>query len=202
MQLIDFQNRLSDYPLFSLQDVRKAVPEFSYRQLDRWEKKGYLKKIRRGYYCLADKIVDQNFLFYTANRIYSPSYISLEKALKSYGLIPEEIFMNTSVSTKKTAYFSTPVGNFSYRHIKPGLFFGYRLLDFDRKKVLMAEPEKAVLDYLYLNPQFKTTDDFIEMRINRDSFVEQINLKKLQKYLKAFQNKALANRVKIFLTTI
>ncbi len=202
MRIVDFQNQLSNYPIFSLQDVRKVIPDFSYRQIDRWEKKGYLKKIKQGFYCLTRQELNQDFLFYTANKIYSPSYVSLEKALKFYGLIPEEIFQVTSVSTKKTTNFETMVGNFSYCHIKPRLFWGYRLINFDKQKILLAQSEKAVLDYLYLKPSLKTADDFREMRINSAEFLRQINLVNFEKYLKAFENKALSQRVKLFLTTI
>jgi len=202
MQFIDFQNQLSNYPVFSLQDVRKIVNDFSYRQLDRWEKKGYLKKVKQGFYYFTDQEISQNFLFYLANKIYSPSYVSLEMALKIYGLIPEEIFQITSVSTKKTTNFQTCAGNFNYRRVKPGLFFGYRLVDFGKQKLLLAEPEKAILDYLYFHSKLKTTNDFLGMRMNGDEFKAQINLEKFQKYLDAFASKALSQRANIFLTTI
>lgn len=202
MTFIEFQNQLSGYPVFSLQDARKVFSGFSYRQLDRWEKKGYLKKIKRGFYCFHSQQMNRNFLFYAANRIYAPSYVSLEMALKYYGLIPEEIFQITSVSAKKTAGFKTLIGNFSYRRIKPSLYWGYRLVDFGKQKILLAEPEKAVLDYLYINPRLKTADDFAEMRVNADEFKSQISSVRLQKYLGTFNNKALSKRVKVFLTTI
>ena len=202
MQFVEFQNKLGSYPVFSLKDIRKIIPDFSYRQLGRWGNKGYLKKIKRGFYSFVNREIDQNFLFYTANRIYNPSYISLEKSLKFYGLIPEEIFQITSVSTKKTVSFGTVIGNFSYRHIKPSLFWGYRFVDFDKQKMLFADPEKAMLDYLYLHPNLKTPDDFREMRINAEEFGRQINIKKFYKYLGAFENESLAGRAEIFLTTI
>lgn len=202
MQFIEFQNRLANYPVFSLQDVRKIFDNFSYRQLDRWQRKGYLKKIKQGFYCFGLYHVDRNFLFHTANKIYTPSYISLELALKFYGFIPEEIFQITSVSTKKTAQFRTAIGSFSYRHIKPSLFWGYRLLDFGKQKMLVADPEKAVLDYLYLHSNLKTSADFAGMRINVAEFKAQINLEKFQKYLKTFGSKQLLKRARIFLTAI
>lgn len=200
MQFIDFQNQFSIYPLFSLQDVRKVFSGFSYRQLDRWEKKGYLRKVKRGFYCFGFQSVDRDFLFYTANKIYAPSYVSLEMALKYYGLIPEEIFQITSVGTKKTTNFQTSVGNFSYRQIKPSLYFGYKLVEFGQQKMLIAEPEKAIVDYLYIHPRLKTVADFEGMRINVDEFESQINLGKFQKYLEAFSNKQLSKRAKLFLT--
>lgn len=202
MQFIDFQKRLSVYPVFSLQDVKKIFHDFSYRQLDRWEKKGYLKKLKRGFYCFSTDEPSSSFLFYIANKIYAPSYISLEMGLRYYGLIPEEIFQITSVGTKKTNSFRTIVGNFTYRKIKPNLFWGYRLIAFGQQKILLADPEKAILDYLYIHPQLKSTHDFLEMRMNVDTFIEQINLAKLQKYLEAFGNKQLSKRVKVFLTTL
>ncbi len=202
MRFIDFQNQFSIYPIFSLQDVRKVFSDFSYRQLDRWEKKAYLKKVKRGFYCFGTQSVDQNFLFYTANKIYAPSYVSLEMALKYYGLIPEEIFQVTSVGTKKTTHFDTSVGNFSYKQIKPSLYFGYRLVEFGRQKILIAHPEKAILDYFYINPKLKTVADFEGMRINVDEFRSQINFERFQKYLEIFNNKQLSKRANNFLTTM
>jgi predicted transcriptional regulator of viral defense system len=190
------------YPIFSLQDVQKIAPNFYRIQLDRWQKKGYIKRIKKEYYYFTDREIDQNFLFYSSNKIYSPSYISLEKAFQYYDFIPEEIFQITSVSSKKTTKFTTSLGNFSYRHIKPSIFFGYRMIDYGKQKILLAEPEKAVLDYLYLNPRLKAADDFREIRINKQEFLEIIDFTKLQRYLKAFENKSLSSRVKIFLNTV
>jgi len=202
MTFTEFQNRLSGYPVFSLQDVRKVFSNFSYRQIDRFAKKGYLKKIKHGFYCFGAQNLDKNFLFYVANKIYSPSYVSMEIALKYYGLIPEEIFQITSVGTKKTANFETSIGNFSYKSVKPSLYFGYRLTEFGKQKILLADPEKALLDYLYINSNLKTCDDFLGMRINSDEFKLQINLEKLQKYLAVFSNKQLSKRTNTFLTTM
>lgn len=190
------------YPIFSLQDVQKIAPNFYRIQLDRWQKKGYIKRIKKEYYYFTDREIDQNFLFYSSNKIYSPSYISLEKAFQYYDFIPEEIFQIISVSSKKTTKFTTSLGNFSYRHIKPSIFFGYRMIDYGKQKILLAEPEKAVLDYLYLNPRLKAADDFREIRINKQEFLEIIDFTKLQRYLKAFENKSLSSRVKIFLNTV
>ncbi len=202
MTFIEFQHRLSSFPIFSLQDVKKAFGDFSYRQLDRWEKKGYLKKIKRGFYCFSTQNIHENFLFYAANKIYTPSYISLEMALRYYNLIPEEVFQVTSMSTKKTTRFETRIGNFSYRHIKPRLYWGYQLIEFGKQRICLAEPEKAVLDYLYIHPKLKTIEDFLGMRIDVDEFRSRINLEKFQKYVEAFHHKQLSKRAHTFLTTL
>jgi predicted transcriptional regulator of viral defense system len=200
MQFRDFQQQLSLYPVFSIQDIRKVMPSFSYRQLSRWEEKGYLRNIRQGYYSFTDQKLDQLFLFRAANKIYTPSYISLEMALKWYGMIPEEVFQITSVSTKKTAGFATPIGNFKYQHLKPSLFFGYHLMD-QSPSILIAGLEKALLDYLYLNPRLKTMDDFRNMRINGEGLKSKIDLKKFKTCLDGFGSKALNRRAHLLLKT-
>ena len=203
MKFLAFQSRFSGLPVFSLSDIRKVEPDFPRIQLDRWEKKQYLQKIKREFYTLQPAAaLNEQFLFFAANRMYDPSYISLEKALKFYGLIPEETFQITSVSTKKATVFATPLGSFSYQHIKPSLYFGYRLIPFGKQNILMAEPEKALLDYLYLHPELKTSDDFDGMRMNTDSFHEQIDMHKFHTYLAAFQSKALIHRATIFLSSL
>lgn len=202
MNKIDFQKRLISYGVFSLENIYKSFPDFSYKQISRWQKDGFLIKIKQGFYTFADQKIDDYFLFLIANKIYEPSYISLEKALKYYGLIPEEIFQITSVSTKKTNIFNNPIGSFSYRHIKESLFWGYYFISNSNQKVLIADVEKAILDYIYLHFELKTENDFKELRINSNSFNENINLDKLNKYLSKFKNKNLNKRLEVFLKTI
>ena len=203
MQFIEFQNQFKDYLVFSLLDIQKIYPNFSQIQLNRWKEKGYLTNVKQGYYCLSEIEANRNLLFYISNRIYFPSYISLEMALAYYNLIPEEVFQITSVCTKKTMEYQTAIGNFIYQHIKPSIYFGYKLTEYDREhSIIIAEPEKALLDYFYLNPQISSYEDFIETRINQDEFDNQINLNNFKKYLKNFGNKSLAKRMEVFMDVI
>ncbi len=68
--------------------------------------------------------------------------------------------------------------------------------------MLIADAEKAILDYIYLHFELKTENDFKELRINSNSFNENINLDKLNKYLSKFKNKKLNKRLEVFLKTI
>lgn len=109
-------------------------------------KSGLFVKLRNRFYSLEDSHPSRDFI---ANKLYQPSYISLESALAHYQIIPEVVYGNTSVTTKPTREFQTPIGNFSYHQIKIRAFTGYGLKLIDRDKVLIAEPEKALADYLY-----------------------------------------------------
>lgn len=88
-----------------------------------------------------------------ANKIYGPSYVSLEYALSYYGLIPEYVSEVTSVSIKRNRNFDTPIGRFSYKHLPIALYkIGFNLI-FIREwsTALIATPEKALADLFYLN---------------------------------------------------
>ena len=194
-----FRERLHWLKLFSLTDIRKAFPSFDSRRLVEWQSKGYIKKVINRWYIFADVSAEERLLLWTSNRIYHPSYISMETALSYYGLIPETVYTTTAVGTLKTKSFDTPLGAFSYRHLKPALFFGYRLLDWKGFPIKMAEPEKVILDYFYLNPQLNQKEDWQGLRLHQATLHERINLPRLEEYLTLFHTKALDKRVSQFL---
>jgi len=196
MNFISFKNSLRDFPVFSIADIRAAHAGFDRRRLSEWLKKGYIKKIIKGYYLFSDVNIDENKLWAIANKIYKPSYISFETAMSYNELIPESIYMITSASTRRTSMFETPLARFSYRTIKPALFFGYSLLP---GGVKMAFMEKAILDYLYINPAVRTNDDFVSLRINRDEMLSQVNRQRLTDYVHRFNHKRLSKIIKNFL---
>ncbi len=202
MQYIELREKLKDFVVFALNDIRKVEPDFYPARLNEWQKKGYIKKLRRGYYIFSDTALNEEVLFLVANKLYSPSYISFEMALSHYGLIPEGVYLATSASSKKTASFKTPIGEFSYCRIKQNLFFGYQLEQHKGQGYKIAEMEKALLDYLYINPHIGSDADFHEWRFNGKEFLAKADLKKLDAYAKAFNNRRLIVRLETFLTFI
>ena len=196
MNFVYFKNSLRDFPVFSIADIRVAHGGFDRRRLSEWQKKGYIKKIVKGYYLFSDIDMNEGMLLAIANKIYKPSYISFETAMSHYRLIPESIYMITSASTKRTSLFETPMARFSYRTIKPALFFGYSLLS---SGIKMAFMEKAILDYFYINPAVRTEDDFASLRINREEMVSRVNKERLTGYLQRFNHKRLTKTMKHFL---
>jgi len=202
MQFLELKNSLEDYILFSKKDIEKIDQFFHKQRLSEWQKKGYIRLIRRGYYIFSDLELNEAVLFLIANKIYSPSYISLEMAFSYYNLIPEAVYGITSVTTQKTNNFRTSLGEFIYQHIKPELMFGYKLIEYNDHNFKIVEIEKALLDYFYLNPQLKTEDDFSEMRFNKKEFKIKADKNILLGYLKKFNNKSLEKRLKRFLKYI
>lgn len=115
--------------------------------LHHYTKKKFFTKLRNGLYCLSSNIPSP---FTIANKLYQPSYISLETALSFYGILPETVYEITSVSTRATRRFETLEKEFSYTKLKRILFTGYTFHENNQEKFLIAEPEKSLLDYFYL----------------------------------------------------
>ncbi|MFH1715488.1 MAG: hypothetical protein ABH857_04800 [Elusimicrobiota bacterium] len=198
MTYIELKNELNSFSVFSLKDIKAIDPNFHRSRLNDWQKKGYLQKIIRGYYVFSDTQITDKILFKIANKIYSPSYVSLETALSYYGFIPEAVYAITSVSTKKTTSFNTFAANFMYRSIAKHIFFGYDLIADNNRCFRMAKPEKAILDFLYLHPDLEKADDFSSLRINIEIFLKKVKKDIFFNYMDAFKQKKLKKRAMKF----
>ena len=202
MQYFELKDQLKHFTVFSLSDIRKIEPKFYPARLSEWQDKGYIKMVRKGYYIFAETSLTEEKLFLIANKLYTPSYVSFEMALSYYNLIPEGVYSITSATTKKTIRVKTPIGEFSYRSIKPELMFGYNVHSTGKQPYKLAEIEKAVLDYLYLNPTSTKKVDLQEWRFNRQEFLEQVDMSKFDKYVKVFDSPSLERRAKQFIKFI
>lgn len=202
MQYIELKKALKDYAVFSLKDIKRVDGGFFRARLNEWQKKDYIKKIIKGYYIFSDIELNENILFEIANRIYSPSYISFEMALSYYNLIPESVYSITSASTRRTYIFKTQIASFSYRTIKPALFFGYNIVNYNNRSFKIASVEKSILDYFYINPGIRKNSDFAALRMNKDMFLKQINEETLQNFLNKFNHTRLTERINAFLEFI
>jgi len=199
MQYLELRQSLKDFTVFSLLDIKKINSSFDRRRLNEWQDKGYIKKVIRGYYIFSDLILEEHMLFCIANRIYSPSYVSFEMALSYYGLIPESVYAITSAATRRTYTFKTKIAKFIYRTIKPDAFFGYSIVVHKEKSFKIATIEKAILDYLYINPSIKSKNDFTSLRINKELFLSKVDKNKLLGFLDKFCQKRLNQRVNLLL---
>lgn len=161
MQFKQFRKKMKEN-IFSTKEAQivafNTPPSTLKLQLHQWLKAGDLVSLKRGLYVFSDARVDK---VEVARRLYWPSYISLEYALNLHGLIPDVPFSITLVTPKITRRFNTPYGQFVYRKIKKEAFFGYD------PQTLIAEKEKALIDYLYLDGYRFTprTDFWRELRL-------------------------------------
>jgi predicted transcriptional regulator of viral defense system len=197
MNYLQFNTTFRDYPGVSIRDIHKAYPGFDNRRLVEWQHKGYIQKLRNGYYRFTDRHVSEGLLHFWANKLYKPSYVSLESALSMYGFIPEGVFQVTSCTTLKTNRFDTPEGTFVYRNVKPSLFFGYTLHSWQNYRYAIATPEKTILDYLYLHSELKQSDDFDALRWNPSALIDRLDTQKMNEYLSHMASPALHSRLNL-----
>lgn len=200
MTYLQFYNQWHPFACFNTQQVKAIVPGFNRTNYIRWQQSGYIFSLRQGWYAFADYRQQPDYARYFAGKIYAPSYISLHTALSFYGIIPESVVEITCVSTQKTARFENAFGIYSYQTVKPNLFFGYEpKVMHDGKQYWMATAEKAIVDLLYLYPQYNTLEDMRELRLDEDWMADELNRDRLMDYVERINSLALTRRVKLLL---
>lgn len=146
----------------------------SWANLGRYIKKGLIKSPKRGFYYFADNPPNEYLM---ANKLYSPSYISFETALAYYSIIPEVVYSITSATTKATRSLDSEGKTFKYLKIKTEAYTGY----FKKDDYLIADPEKALVDYLYFVALGrKKKNDRLKL--------DMLNMDKVKEYAELFKN--------------
>ncbi len=141
-----------DYPLLMSVLSGYASPRAKVTDLLR---KGLIVRVKKGLYAFGPDLSRRPLSSHVlANLIYGPSCVSLQSALAQYDLIPERVAAATSVTPLRNKRFDTPVGRFTYRYLNPTRYpVGVdRQVLADGTAYLIATPEKALADWLVLQP--------------------------------------------------
>jgi len=175
----------NNYSVFSFEDILAFFPGESRvnlkRMIHRWAEKNWIQPLKRGLYELTypgDLSIPD---LHIAGKLYSPSYISLETALSYYSLIPEVSMAVISITTKPTRRFKNKHGLFLYRTVKSACFTGYYVEEQRGFPFLMAEPEKALADYIYFKSLRRKKVSFREDRLEKDA-IRALDKSKVKHY--------------------
>ncbi len=187
---------VGDDPVFesSLLLSGNINPKVVYLQLTRWVNSGRIYQLRRGLYSIAppyQKTKPHPFLI--ANHLRRASYVSLQSALAFYSLIPETVNTTISVTTGRPERLETPLGFYDFRHIKTDLLFGYQMIDLESQNALVATPEKALLDLIYLQTGGESPNFIQELRLQN---VDLLDLDLLKKQSEVFNTPKMQRAVK------
>jgi predicted transcriptional regulator of viral defense system len=124
--------------------------------LSRYVKRGVMVRLRKELYVTRSSLdqaerreIFSDYVDFAANKLYSPSYLSLDYVLYEHNLLTEIPRSITSVGLRKTDHFSNDLGNFIYYKIKKELFFGFSVLKKGDFSILKATKAKALFDFLY-----------------------------------------------------
>ena len=170
-----------------LQRYFKVNYDTARRFILRGVNKNIYVKLKRGLYCLTET-PPNNYLI--ANRLYEPSYISFDTAISYYGIIPETIYSITSATTKTTRRFVAGGIEYTYQKLRKEFFTGYRAVKYQGETVLLAEPEKALADYLYFIGLKKRSLSYERLNLNK------VRKRKLTAYVKLFKRPKMNNLIK------
>ena len=134
--------------------------------------KGVLLHLRRDCYVLSDCAGETRKI---ANELVKPSYISLWTALSDAGVTTQVPRVVQSATMRRSCTIERRgLPAFQYVHLPEKLFFGFAL---DAEGIFRAEPEKALLDVLYVQRGKMDADSLRRGAFQRGT---------LEEYLRAF----------------
>lgn len=202
MKYIDISKKLEKLKVFWVEDLKILDNNYDKSKISKWKDLWYINSIIKWFYVYWNLDINQNILYFISNKIYSPSYISLESALNYYWIIPEQTYSIIWVSTNKTIDFKTQFWLFSYKKIKTEFFWWYKIVSIQDTKYLIAELEKALIDYFYLKPTIKNINDIEWLRWNKELLKEKLDFKKLEKYTNTINSKTISRKINLLLKYI
>lgn len=139
-----------------------------------------LIRLKKGMYVVSPEVSGQLLsVELIANHLYGPSYVSMESALRYYGLIPEQVFTVRSATTNRSKKFENSIATFRYVSVNED----YYSIGIDQKTVdnkytfLIASPEKALCDMIISTPRLnfnsmKAVETYLEddLRLDMSAF--------------------------------
>ncbi len=157
---VEIYQSLQNVPISApalIAEMGRYTPNGKYKspaaKLSALEKGGDIIRLKRGLYVLNSAALGYPVSApICAQHIYGPSYLSMQWALSYYGLIPERTYVYTSVTTKRTRLFDTPLGRFSYHQVAQDYYhIGITMQKIDDLTCLVASPEKALADAILMD---------------------------------------------------
>lgn len=172
------------------------------------ERDGEIVRLKRGLYVCPESVTGKALsLELIANRLLTPSYVSMSSALRYYGMIPEAVYVTQSMTTKESREYDTPVGRFEFTRMKRDAFnIGIQNKEGNGYSFLIATPEKALCDLIanthslflrYAKEALEYLED--DIRFDMDAF-NKLNPSILEMYVNANGKKS--SSVKTILTLL
>ncbi len=174
-KVLSSEARLSDVVLVDAIATKYELPLPSvWKALSRLADRGLLSRVAKGVYVnrlVRDSAAEDFIKFLRPN-----SYVSLESALNHWGLSTQSSVALTCVTTGKPKEYRTPEFAITFRTISKRLYWGFVEKQTRYSKYAIAEPEKALLDWVYLTLQAGLTPSLDEIEF------KSIDKQRLAKY--------------------
>ncbi len=161
-----------------------AGREYARLALHNLEKRGEIKRLKRGYYSFNDNLDTIGFLF-------EPFYYGLQEALSLHDLWEQETNPVIITTRKVRSGVRAILGrNVVIRHIQRKMFFGYEAKRIGNSFLPVSDMEKTLIDFVYFKVAIPK-DILEEMKKRLDGNKLQRYLQKLDKSLRIKVNNLL-----------
>lgn len=146
-------------------------------------KAGWLMRIKRGLYLIIDKFTARSqsdiSLLQISNSLRDNSYISLNAALNYYQMFDQYSKTITAITDGESKQYNFAGHIFKFSSVSENFYFGFNKKLEGGKIIKIADAEKALLDYLYLDASFYSANLVFEKLKN---YQKNLDMIKLQDY--------------------
>lgn len=144
---------------------------------------GWFLRIKKGLYLIIENLTSRSIsdmsLLSIAQAINKESYISLHSALNYYQMFDQYTKTTVAVNYEISKKYKFENHEFHFVKIAKKYFFGFTQIRQDGKLVNIANPEKALIDFLYLDKSFYSASLVFE---KFRSHKNEIDFARLQDY--------------------
>lgn len=176
-----------EQPVFTtrgISDISRKSPSAVTQALNFLSRQGAVKKLYRGVWAEITRKQISPFMLIPHLFKSCRVYVSFLSALHLHGIIEQIPQTITLASTAHTRKIKTAAGTFVVHKISPGYFFGFDWYK-GTGNFLIAEPEKALADCLYLfTRKKKQYGYFPELNLKKP-----FSIKKTEEYLQRIPDK-------------
>jgi predicted transcriptional regulator of viral defense system len=175
VKILTNEARLTEVVLVDRIATKYKLPVATvWRAVSRLTKRGLLSRVANGIYL--NKFVRDASASDFVSILKPNAYVSLESALNHWGISTQSPVSLTCVTTDNAKEYRTPEFTISFRTISDRLFWGFVEKQTRYSKYRIAEPEKALLDWIYLTLQSGLTPHLDELEL------KSIDKRRLVKY--------------------
>lgn len=190
---------------FRMQELGSVFPDCVNLAMKakRLERKGEIIRLKKGMYVVSPQISrTEQSPFLLANHIYGPSYVSMQTALRFYGLIPETVYVVQSMTTGAARSFENRLGSFRYLHTPANYYnIGVSIKEEIGTSFMIATPEKALCDLMVYTPNlnlrfFTEISAYLEEDIRFDmDELKKLNLEIIEECIRNSRKKHMLNQL-------
>lgn len=168
---------------FNISVLRSLFSSYNFPndKIQALENEGKLIRLKKGIYVVSPDVSGELLsVELIANHLYGPSYVSMESALRYYGLIPEKVFTVRSATTNRSRKFGNSIASFQYVSVREDYYsigINQKMVD-NKYTFLIASPEKALCDLIVTTPHInfqsvKAVETYLEdyLRLDMPAFL-------------------------------